>query len=124
MSAATRQLKMLPTPGLGVAWVVLITARVALFNRGDSLGAYVMLVAFWLASAVLAAQAVALLVSGEGGWEHRLILIALAAFFLPPILGRGAASKVCFVVFFLAALSLLVIYTKRLFRQGRHAVEQ
>lgn len=124
MSAAASRLRMFPTPILAVAWVVLIAARVALFHQGDSLGAYLMLIAFWLASPVLAAQAVALLVSGEGGWEHRLILIALAAFFLPPILGRGVASKICFVVFLLAALSLLVIYTKRLFRQRRHAVEQ
>jgi hypothetical protein len=101
--------------------VALITARIVLFNQGDSLGAWAVLIAFWLTSAVLAIHALVVLARGEGRWEHRLIVLALAAFFVTPILGMGPASKVCFVVFVIATFSLIVIYTKRLFGEHRHA---
>jgi hypothetical protein len=124
MSPATKPLMKLPTPALAVAWVVLITARVVIFNEGGSLGAYVVVVAFSLMSAVLAIQSVVLLISGEGRWEQRVILIALAAFFFPQISGQGLAARICFVTFLVAVLSLIVIYLRRLRTHGHHAVGQ
>ncbi len=57
-------------------------------------------------------------------WEHRFILLALSAFFIPPISGQGLASQICFVVFLISVLSLIVIYVKRLRANGHHAAKQ
>lgn len=126
MSAAVKTLKKPPSSALAAAWIVLIIARLVLFDEGGSLGAYVTVIAFWLVSAVLAAQAVVLIGNGEGRKEHSLVVLALTAFFLPQVFGQGLASKICFVIFFVAAVSLLVLYVNRLRRHshGRPAVGQ
>lgn len=124
MSGTTKLAVKLSTPVLAVVWLVLITARVVIFNEGGSVGAYAVVIPFWLTSALLAARALMVLASGESSWEHRFILIGLSAFFIPPITGQGLAAQVCFVAFLISVLSLIVIYTKRLRVKGHHATKQ
>lgn len=106
-----------------LCWCGLLAIRLAVFNGGGTVGVYVVVIAFWLVSLALAAQAVLGMFRGESSREHPLILIALLAFIFPQISGKGTAAEVSFGVFIVAALGLALVYTRRFLRSKHHATE-
>jgi hypothetical protein len=105
---------------LGV-WLVALAARVTVFSSGG-LGAWLCVIAFWVASAILLALSLRRLLrpAGQKWVRYLLAAVGLIAFAYGVIGPSGVISELSTVVWLACAVGLLGIYAWAAVRRGRH----
>lgn len=113
-------MKLLPVM-LGI-WAAALIARVTVF-AGGGVGAWVCAVAFWAVSLALLAVSIwhVRRPSEKAKPRYILVILGVLAFSYRVVVPTGITAELSTAIWLAAVIGLLALYSRAIFRHGRHA---